>query len=110
MSYLLDGNKPILQKVCTFTKQRLPFPRDPSENEENSKDLQTGKVRCAVQIVGRALIYVIVQPVRIKVVGMGPPHQKRLDGAVVVLIIVFWNLDLHSLAQIPFVLIDIRIL
>ncbi len=49
--------------------------------------------RRAVQIKRRTLIHIVIQPVRIQVVGRRPPLQVRFIVRIIVLIIILRNID-----------------
>lgn len=61
------------------------------------------KIRSSCHIIGRYLIYIVIQPVGIQIVGMSSPQKEGLIFCVIVGIIGFWHIDRQPLAQISLI-------
>jgi hypothetical protein len=58
-----------------------------------------------IEVIGRRLVDVVVDPVAVKVIAVRPPLQKRALGGIVVREIVERNIDVQTLADVTVILI-----
>ena len=68
-----------------------------------SYSLNFPEIRCPVQIIRSTLVYVIIQPVRIQVVGMGPPGEEWFVVWIVIFVIVLRDFNRQTLGKVSFI-------
>ena len=61
--------------------------------------LQFPKIRCPVQVIRSTLVYVVIQPVRIQIVGMGSPGKEWFVVWIVIFVIVLRDFNRQALAR-----------
>ena len=68
-----------------------------------SYSLNFPEIRCPVQVIRSTLVYVIIQPVRIQVVGMGPPGEEWFVVWIVIFVIVLRDFNRQTLGKVSFI-------
>lgn len=68
-----------------------------------SYSLNFPEIRCPVQVIRSTLVYVIIQPVRIQVVGMGPPGEEWFVVWIVIFVIVLRDFNRQTLGKVSLI-------